>query len=80
MPLIQGGGNGFGMGGGGGGKKICAAKPRKIFYITLAYKKDTILFIIISVVSKIHWAISLFFPYLYVAISRLLIFLVGHVI
>ena len=34
--------NGFGIGGGA------------IFYITLTYKKDTILFISISVISKIH--------------------------
>ena len=38
------------------------------FYITLTYKKDTILFISISVISKIHRAISLFYPYLYTLI------------
>ena len=39
----------------GGQKKFCAAKPRKFFiFITLTYKKDTILLISISVISKIH--------------------------
>ena len=33
----------------GGGQAFCA-----IFYITLTYIKDTILFISISVISKIH--------------------------
>ena len=67
----QGRRNGFGIGGGGGGggqKKICA----KFFYITLTYKKDTILFISISVISKINRAISLFYPYLYTLIYMLL--------
>ena len=42
----QGRRNGFGIGGGRGKKRF--------FYITLIYKKDTILFISISVVSKIQ--------------------------
>ena len=38
-----------------------AAEAAQIFLnITLTYKKDTILSISISVISKIHWAISLF--------------------
>ena len=55
----QGRRNGFGI---GGAKKI----------ITLTYKKDTILFISISVISKINGAISLFYPYLYTLIYVLL--------
>ena len=43
---LQGCRNGFGM---GGGQAFCG-----IFYITLTYKKDIILFISISVISKIH--------------------------
>ena len=42
---------------------------KKFFFdITLTYKKDTILFISISVISTIHRAISLFYPYLYTLI------------
>ena len=48
----------------------------QFFYITLTYKKDTILFISISVIYKIHWAISLFEPYLY----TLIYFLVGKIL
>ena len=44
---------GWGGGGGGGGGKQNFTQ------------KDTILFISISVISKIHWAISLFDLYLY---------------
>ena len=58
----------FGLG--GGAKKICA----NFFYITLTYKMDTILFISISVISKINRAISLFYPYLYTLIYVLLFF------
>ena len=40
---------------GAGAKKKFARRSRtNIFYITLTYKKDTILFIGISVISKIH--------------------------
>ena len=43
----------FGLG--GGGNKNFARRRRAIFfYITLTYKKDTLLFISISVISKIH--------------------------
>ena len=41
---------------------------KNFFYVTLTYKKDTILFISITVISKIHRAISLFYPYLYTLI------------
>ena len=50
---VLGGGGGGGGGGGARKKTFCAAKPLN-FYITLTYKKDTILFISISVISKIH--------------------------
>ena len=39
------------LGLGGGGKKKFAS-PRKFFYITLIYKRDTVFFIRISVISK----------------------------
>ena len=45
----------------GGAKNNFVRRNRaKFFYITLTYKKDTILFISISAISKIHSAISLF--------------------
>ena len=49
-PKEQGRRSGFGMGGGGG---------KKIGGITLTYKKDTILYMSISVISKINWAMCL---------------------
>ena len=63
FPILaaQGRRNGFGIKG-GGQKKCCRAN---FFYITLTYKRDIIFFISISV---IHWAISLFYPYLYTLI------------
>ena len=51
--------------GGGGAKKFL----RQLFFcITLTYKKDTIFCICICVISKIHWAMSLFWPYSYTLI------------
>ena len=48
----------------------------QFFYITLTYKKDTILFISISVISLSYQSfLSLFiYTYLYVTIFKLLIF------
>ena len=73
--LFQGCRNGFGIGGGGA----------KYFYITLTYKRDTILFISISVISKINLSYQSIlalstYTYLYVTIFKLLIFLVGKIL
>ena len=62
MIKYQGRRNDFGMGGGGGGgggggqKKIL----RNTFFNHTFFQKDTILFISISVISNIHWAITIF--------------------
>ena len=70
LHIGQGRRNGFWIG--GGQKKIARRSRETFFYITLTYKKDTILFISISVISKINRAISLFYPYLYTLIYVLL--------
>ena len=51
--IYQGRRNDFGI---GGAKKIL----QNFFLITLFFQKDTILFISISVISNIHWAINIF--------------------
>ena len=57
MCILQGRRNDFWMGGGG----------KKIWNHTF-FQKDTILFISISVISNIHWAINIFYPYFYTLI------------
>ena len=44
----------LGWGGGGGGALLKKLSRKSFFYITLTYKKDTILFISKAVISKIH--------------------------
>ena len=60
---MQGRRNGFGIGGGGGGwaKKIAQI----FFYITLTYKRGTIFFISISVISKFT-GLSVYFILIYI--------------